>query len=106
MRRKPTTTPSSPKPAPPEVQNPVAAAEATTLSSPVRKPLRAPSITPGRAPLLDVAEVAAYAHISEKLVRAEVARGNLLARRLGRLLRFRAADVEAWLDAARVGGRS
>ena len=70
-----------------------------------RLPLRVREPEAERPPLLDVAAVAAYASISEKLVRAEVGRGNLRARRLGRLLRFRMADVDAWLDAATIGGR-
>lgn len=54
--------------------------------------------------LLDVPAVARYANVSVKLIRSEIARGALRAIRLGRLLRFRPADVERWLDAARLGG--
>ncbi len=71
-----------------------------------RPVLPARPLTPAQArtPLLDVRAVASYANVSEKLVRLEVARGALVARRLGRLLRFRPADVETWIDRAAVGG--
>jgi excisionase family DNA binding protein len=54
--------------------------------------------------LLDVAEVAGWANVGARLVRAAVSRGDLRAIRLGRLLRFRPSDVAAWVRSQSIGG--
>ena len=49
--------------------------------------------------LLDVHEVAAYLGVSERFVYKHVAEGSLPSHRVGRALRFQAAEIDAWLEA-------
>ncbi len=42
----------------------------------------------------DVAGAARIWHVSEKTVRREIARGNLTAYRVGRLIRIKVADLD------------
>jgi excisionase family DNA binding protein len=44
------------------------------------------------------AEVADLARVSERTIQRQVARGLLKAVRVGRQLRFRDVDVDAWLS--------
>jgi len=48
--------------------------------------------------LLRLDEVADRTQLSPRTVQREVAEGNLSCIRLGRLVRFRPRDVEAWWD--------
>jgi excisionase family DNA binding protein len=50
-----------------------------------------------------VAEVARFCHVSRKVVYGAIGRGDLAASRLGSRLRVRRSDVDAWLEATRVG---
>ena len=50
--------------------------------------------------ILTVADVAREVQSSQWFIRAEVRRGNLHARRFGRLIRFTTDDVREWLEAA------
>ncbi len=58
-----------------------------------------PNTAPPRTGLLDVADVASRLDVSPKTVRRLVDRGALHPVRVGRLLRFDAAAVEAYLRA-------
>lgn len=54
---------------------------------------------------LDIEGAAKYLSISERTLRAIVARGELTFCRVGRLLRFRPDDLDAYLDARKVAAR-
>lgn len=54
---------------------------------------------------LDVEGAAKYLRVSERTLRAMVARGELTFCRVGRLLRFRPEDLDSFLDARRVEAR-
>ncbi len=55
-------------------------------------------------PMMTVQEVAKILKIQDEGVRREVQRGNLAAHRIGRLYRFKAEDVEDYLDETTVIG--
>jgi excisionase family DNA binding protein len=54
-------------------------------------------------PLLSLAEVAQFLHLSAKSVQRLVSRGSLPCYRIGRLVRFSAGDVFRWLEARKEG---
>jgi excisionase family DNA binding protein len=51
--------------------------------------------------LLDIKEVAAYLRVKESTVYTWAQEGSIPAFRLGRLWRFRRADLDAWLEGKR-----
>jgi excisionase family DNA binding protein len=55
----------------------------------------------GRPPL-DLAQAAAYLNVSERFVRRLVAERRIAFHKVGHFLRFRAADLDAFLEAGRV----
>jgi excisionase family DNA binding protein len=55
-------------------------------------------------PLLDIEAVASRLGVSVRHVRRLVAERRIPYVKWGRLLRFDAAQIEAWVDEARVGG--
>ena len=69
-----------------------------------------PGATPARPPLArarlayTLPELAEAVPCSVKLLRAEIARGRLRATRVGRLIRVRVGDAEAWLRDGVIGG--
>ena len=61
-------------------------------------PARAPT---GTAPLLDLPAVAERLNVNQRHVRRLVAERRIPYLKWGHLLRFDAAEIEAWLDRAR-----
>ncbi len=59
-----------------------------------------------REALMTVAEVSEYLACSVSMVRRLAQRSEIPHYRLGRLVRFRRADVDAWLEARHEGGAS
>ncbi|MCY3737917.1 MAG: helix-turn-helix domain-containing protein [Gemmatimonadaceae bacterium] len=59
-----------------------------------------------REALMTVAEVSEYLACSVSMVRRLAQRSEIPYYRLGRLLRFRRTDVDAWLEARHEGGAS
>jgi excisionase family DNA binding protein len=55
----------------------------------------------GRPPL-DLAQAAAYLNVSERFVRRLVAERRIAFHKVGHFLRFRAEDLDAFLEAGRV----
>ena len=64
-----------------------------------------PNSTPDRLPLIDLQAVAARLGVNDRFVRRLVAEDRITFYKVGRLIRFDQADVEAWLDRARRGHR-
>lgn len=64
-----------------------------------------PIPTPDRLPLIDLPAVAARLGVTDRFVRRLVAEDRITFYKVGRLLRFDPAEVEAWLDRARRGHR-
>ena len=64
-----------------------------------------PDTTPDRLPLIDLHAVAARLGVNDRFVRRLVAEDRITFYKVGRLLRFDQAEVEAWLDRARRGHR-
>ena len=64
-----------------------------------------PTPTPDRLPLIDLPAVAARLGVTDRFVRRLVAEDRITFYKVGRLLRFDPAEVEAWLDRARRGHR-
>ncbi len=64
-----------------------------------------PNETPDRLPLIDLPAVAARLGVTDRFVRRLVAEDRITFYKVGRLLRFDPAEVEAWLDRARRGHR-
>lgn len=52
--------------------------------------------------LMDIKEVASYLRLKESTVYAWAKNGTIPAFRLGRLWRFRRADLDAWLENQRL----
>ena len=59
-----------------------------------------------REALMTVAEVSQYLACSVSMVRRLAQRSEIPHYRLGRLMRFRRTDVDAWLEARHQGGNS
>lgn len=55
--------------------------------------------------LVDVNAVALHLDVSARTVYEWVATGRFPARRLGNILRFSLAEVDAWVEARRIGPR-
>ena len=68
-----------------------------TRTSPPAPPLRERG-SDMRGPLKTKTEVADRARVSERTVQREVDRGRLRCVRVGRQIRFRVEDVDAWLS--------
>lgn len=64
-----------------------------------------PNATPDRLPLIDLPAVAARLGVTDRFVRRLVAEDRITFYKVGRLLRFDPAEVEAWLDRSRRGIR-
>lgn len=64
-----------------------------------------PNATPDRLPLIDLRAVAARLGVNDRFVRRLVAEDRIAFYKVGRLLRFDPAEVEAWLDRSRRGFR-
>jgi len=64
-----------------------------------------PTATPDRPPLIDLHAVATRLGVNDRFVRRLVAEDRITFYKVGRLLRFDPAEVEAWLDRARRGHR-
>ena len=64
-----------------------------------------PNATPDRLPLIDLRAVAARLGVNDRFVRRLVAEDRITFYKVGRLLRFDPAEVEAWLDRHRRGFR-
>lgn len=60
-----------------------------------------PTPTPDRLPLIDLPAVAARLGVTDRFVRRLVAEDRITFYKVGRLLRFDPAEVEAWLDRSR-----
>ncbi|MGH3851615.1 MAG: helix-turn-helix domain-containing protein [Pseudonocardiaceae bacterium] len=56
-----------------------------------------------RLPLMDLAEVAERLGVNQRHMRRLVAERRIPYIKWGHLLRFDPAEIESWLDAARVG---
>ncbi len=57
---------------------------------------------PPACPPLTLAEAAAYLNVSERFMRRLVAERRIAFHKVGHFVRFRAADLEAFLEAGRV----
>jgi excisionase family DNA binding protein len=57
---------------------------------------------PPAGPPLTLAEAAAYLNVTERFMRRLVAERRIAFHKVGHLLRFRATDLEAFLEAGRV----
>ena len=55
---------------------------------------------------MTVEEVAEFLHVKKSTIYAFVHQGVLPHFKVGRLTRFRKSDLEAWLEAQKVEGRS
>ena len=64
-----------------------------------------PTPIPDRLPLIDLHAVATRLGVNDRFVRRLVAEDRITFYKVGRLLRFDPAEVEAWLDRARRGHR-
>jgi excisionase family DNA binding protein len=53
--------------------------------------------------LMSVADVARYLNVSTSTVRDFIARGEIPFHRIRTLIRFRRSEVDAWLEATRIG---
>jgi excisionase family DNA binding protein len=62
---------------------------------------QAPAQRPPLSTLLDISEVAAILHVSDRHVRRLVFERRIPYIKWGRLLRFDPVDIGRWLDAAR-----
>ncbi|HQQ88558.1 MAG TPA: helix-turn-helix domain-containing protein, partial [Smithellaceae bacterium] len=51
--------------------------------------------------LLTISDISEYLNIKEKTVYAKVESGEIPHYRIGRLIRFRLEDIDAWLDGCR-----
>ena len=49
--------------------------------------------------LMTVADVVKYTQLSESTIRNHVTAGTIPVARIGRRLRFRRAEIDAWIDA-------
>lgn len=72
-------------------------------TSPIREPLRKPSMpaaqSPTFEPLLDSEEAAALLRIHPKTLQRMARQGEIAAIHIGKLWRFRASALNEWLDA-------
>lgn len=64
-----------------------------------------PNSTPDRLPLIDLQAVAARLGVNDRFVRRLVAEDRITFYKVGRLLRFDPAEIEAWLNRNRRGFR-
>jgi hypothetical protein len=67
--------------------------------------ISSPDSHPEPRVLMPIPKVAERAQISVWSVRAEIKRGNLVAKRIGRLLRVTPADFDAWIAELPTTGR-